>query len=450
MKSLSIRTKFTLAFLTASLVAIGLVGIFISQFSTRQFELFIKETIIEEYSTFVKEYYQTNNTLQGIRSSFRPTSPNSPNQMDTFGRPGIILVSANRVIVIGDDKYPIGSLFTTSELSDIHPIEVEGERIAYLAVISPTFQPNPQEIQFIQQTNRALIYASLIAIFLAIILGLLFTQTLLKPLANLNYAIGKMEKGELLQNVKKSSNDEIGEVISGFNKMSTALAKANSDRKQMTVDIAHELRNPLTVINGYLEALQDGSLSPTPERLETIQGEVNQLNRLVNDLRTLALADAGQLDVFKDFININTLFQHLKDAYKLIVSTKNIDLEFQQSPNASTLYADEGRIVQVLSNLINNALRHTDPGGRVLVSAQQNQTITTIHIFDTGEGIPNDQLDSIFQRFYRADPSRQSSHGETGLGLSIVKSLIEAHNGKVEVQSQVGVGTTFIIELPNS
>ena len=450
MKSLSIRTKFTLAFLTASLVAIGLVGIFISQFSTQQFQSFIVERLIENYSTLVKNYYETNGSLIGIERALSSPTSNDPRQFEDFGRSGIILISANKVIIMGDGNYPSGTSLATSELSDAYTIEVNGNTIAYLAVFTPAFQPNPQEAQFIRQTNRALIYASLIAIFLAISLGLIFTQTLLKPLANLNNAIGKIEQGELLQEVKKTSNDELGEVITGFNNMSNALVKATAQRKQMTADIAHELRSPLTVINGYLEALQDGSLSPTPERLETIQGEVNQLNRLVNDLRTLAMADAGQLDIFKDFINIDELFQHLEDAYKIIVASKNINLEFVNSPEVSTIYADEGRILQVLSNLINNALLHTDSGGRVLVSSQQNQTITTIHISDTGEGIPNNQLDTIFQRFYRADPSRQSSNGETGLGLSIVKTLIEAHNGKVEVQSQVSVGTTFIIELPNS
>ena len=450
MKSLSLRTKFTLAFLTASLVAIGLVGIFISQFSTQQFQSFIVERLIDNYSSLVKNYYEANGTLVGIERALRSPNLSDPRQFEDYGRSGVILISANRVIIMGDGSHPSGTSMATSELSDAYPIEVEGETIAYLAVFTPAFQPNPQEAQFIRQTNRALIYASLIAIFLAILLGLVFTQTLLKPLANLNNAIGRIEKGELLQEVKKTSNDELGEVITGFNNMSNALAKATGQRKQMTADIAHELRSPLTVINGYLEALQDGSLSATPERLEIIQGEVNQLNRLVNDLRTLALADAGQLDIIKDFIDIDTLFQHLADAYNLIVTSKNIDLEFHKTPEVSTIYADEGRILQVLSNLMNNAIRHTDSGGKVQVNVQQNQSTTTITVSDTGEGIPEAQLDLIFQRFYRTDPSRESPSGESGLGLSIVKTLVEAHNGKVNIESQVGVGTTFTIELPNN
>jgi signal transduction histidine kinase len=217
----------------------------------------------------------------------------------------------------------------------------------------------------------------------------------------------------------------------------------------MTADIAHELRSPLTVINGYLEALQDGSLEPSSERLKIIQQEVNQLNRLVNDLRTLSLADAGQLSINKAIIDVATLFQHLEDAFDLVAKSQNIELQFHKTEDLKTIFVDEGRILQILSNLLTNAIRHTDAGGKVIVEAHQKNESTIIKVSDTGEGIPDDQLAQIFQRFYRADPSRQSMSGETGLGLSIVKTLIEAHNGKADVQSQIGYGTTFTIELPN-
>ncbi len=450
MKSLSLRTKFILAFLTASLVAIGLVGIFTSQFSRRLFQSFIIDNLIEDYASIVQEYYETNFTLNGIESALRYSTTSNAGQFDELGRPGIILISPNQIIIIGDSSHPSGTSLARKDISEAHPIEVNGRTIAYIAIITPAFQPSPQETQFIKQTNRALSYASLAAIFLAIILGLLFTRTLLKPLASLNQALGKMEQGELLQQVQETSDDELGEVITGFNNMSNALAKANQHRKQMTADIAHELRSPLTVINGYLEALQDGTLAPTPERIEIIQQEVSQLNRLVRDLRTLSLADSGQLSINKDHINIDTLFQHLTDAYNLQAKSKNIELEFRKSNGFNTIFADEGRILQVFSNLITNALRHTNPGGKILVNARQKNDTTIIDLIDTGEGIPDDQLESIFQRFYRADPSRQSSSGESGLGLSIVKTLVEAHGGRISVLSKMGIGTTFTIELPNN
>jgi signal transduction histidine kinase len=258
-----------------------------------------------------------------------------------------------------------------------------------------------------------------------------------------------MEKGELLQEVPKTSDDELGDVIEGFNQMSHALAAANARREQMTADIAHELRSPLTVINGYLEALEDGVLQPTSERIKIIQQEVGQLNRLVSDLRTLALADSGQLEIIKDKVEIQTIFNHLRNAYELIAKSKKLDLSFNKEDQSTYIYADEGRILQVLSNLIINAIRHTSEGGIISINAFNKESGTVIEVNDTGEGIPKEDLDLVFERFYRADPSRQTTSSQSGLGLSIVKALVEAHGGKVDVKSEIGKGSTFSVFLPN-
>lgn len=449
MKSLSLRTKFILAFLVASLAVIGLVGALTSFFANQHFQTFIVDNIIDDLSASVIDYYMTYGTLIGISNTFRPPNGSIPPQFRSFERSGFILVHPNGRIILGDIRHPVGDSFPIAEFSDVHPIEVNGEIIAFLAVFIPDFQPNPQEQEFIERTNQALLFASIFAIAIAIILGLLFTRTLLKPLSNLNKAIGRMEQGELRQQVPISSNDELGEVIDGFNQMSLALANANAQREQMTADIAHELRSPLTVINGYLEALQDGTLDATPERLEIIQQEVNQLNRLVNDLRILALADAGRLEIIKDQVSIDTLFDHLKDAYNLIASAKQISLDFKKENSIRTIFADEGRLLQVLSNLLTNAIRHTDSGGKVSIHAMAHNASTVIEVSDTGEGIPEEELNLVFQRFYRSDPSRHTTNGESGLGLSIVKTIIEAHAGQVSVASELGEGTKFTISLPD-
>jgi len=448
MKSLSIRTKFILAFMAASLVAIALVGIFTSVVSNRQFQSFIEERLVEELSDRVVAYYDQYHTLSGIENFPTSASGTYPPGFESFNRPGILLIMPNRIILIGDEIYNPGNLLPLAEFNDAHPIEYDGKIIAYLAIITPQFRPNPQEQEFVERTNSALLYASVIAVVLAILLGLIFTNSLLKPLSNLNTAIGKMGKGELLQEVPKTSDDELGEVIEGFNQMSNALATANARREQLTADIAHELRSPLTVINGYLEALQDGVLDPTPERIEIIQQEVSQLNRLISDLRTLALADTGQLEIIKDKVNLQTIFNHLLNAYELIIASKNLDLSFTSEEQLTYIYADEGRILQVLSNLITNAIRHTNEGGKIMINALKKQNGTEIEVKDTGEGIPKEDLDLVFERFYRADPSRQTSSGQSGLGLSIVKALIKAHGGKVDVKSEIGKGSTFSVFLP--
>jgi len=217
----------------------------------------------------------------------------------------------------------------------------------------------------------------------------------------------------------------------------------------MTADIAHELRSPLTVINGYLEAMQDGSLEVTQQRLSFIKNEVNQLNRLVDDLRTLALADAGELEINKEAISLQAMFTYLENAHILQANSKSIELLFEKEPSAERIFADEGRIIQVLSNLITNAIRHTPEGGSVTIKGYQHNKDISIDVADTGEGISAQDLDLVFDRFYRGDTSRLSTSGESGLGLSITKAIVEAHGGTIDVKSKVGEGTTFTVTLPH-
>jgi signal transduction histidine kinase len=449
MKSLSIRTKFILAFLIVSLLAILLVGAFTSYVSNQQFQSLVLDRFKEEYTTTVIKYYETTGTLLGIEFLFRPNPNSNPGDTDNIVHTGMVLALPNGGILVGDESHPIGSFLTANDIKTATKINYEGRTIAYLVTINPPIVPNLQEARYIERTNKAMLYASLVAVVVAVVTGLLFTSTLLQPLSSLSTAINKMEKGELAQEVPTESNDELGQVIDGFNQMSTALAEANARRDQMTADIAHELRSPLTVINGYLEAMQDGSLEVTTERLSFIQDEVNQLNRLVSDLRTLALADAGQLEIQKDIINVQNLFSHLSNAHTLQADSKQIRLRFKVDPEDFTINADEGRIIQVLTNLLNNAIRHTPQGGSITVIACSVKDGAMIAVEDTGEGIPPEDLPLVFDRFYRADPSRQSIEGESGLGLSIVKALVEIHGGTVIVTSRIDVGTTFTITLPS-
>ncbi len=314
--------------------------------------------------------------------------------------------------------------------------------------INPTILPNPQEQRFIETTNKAMLYASLGAVSLAVILGPYFHPHPLAPPfetfnGNLQYGARRTKSncGINFQRRTRASHP-------GIQSDERRAHRRHARRDQMTADIAHELRSPLTVINGYLEAMQDGSLEMTNERLAFVQDEVNQLNRLVDDLRTLALADSGELNIQKSEINIKNVFAHLSQAYQLLANSKNIKLSFANY-GFNTLYADEGRLNQVLSNLLNNAFRHTDSDGQISVKAYNlSDGSTTFEIEDTGEGIPEEDLPYVFNRFYRVDPSRQTKEGESGLGLSIVKAIVEAHRGQADVQSEMGKGTTFTVTFP--
>ncbi len=435
--------------MSVGLLAIALVGVFTSTVSNQEFQDLVFDRLKSDYSAEVINNYETYGTLLGIEQGFISTNGTVDiTPFDKSSQSGIIIALPNGGIIIGDPKHPAGSFLSQKDIQNATVIESDGKTIALMVTFNPSFQPNPQEQRFIETTNKAMLYASLGAISLAVILGLVFTRTLLRPLSKLSAAISNMEQGELSQIIDSKSTDELGQVIQGFNQMSAAVTEANARRDQMTADIAHELRSPLTVINGYLEAMQDGSLDITKERLAFVQDEVNQLNRLVDDLRTLALADSGELNIQKSEVNIRNLFTHLSHAYKLTTDSKDIDLSFVNY-GFSTLFADEGRLIQVISNLLNNAFRHTDPGGKISIKAYNlSDGSTTFEIEDTGEGIAEEELPFVFNRFYRVDPSRQSKDGESGLGLSIVKAIVEAHNGQVDVQSELGKGTTFTITFP--
>ncbi len=392
MRSPSIRTKFIIAFMSVGLLAIALVGIFTSTVSNQEFQDLVIDRQKSEYTVAVLDYYENFGTLFGIEKIFRTNPDNDGAPFDKTNQNGIIVAFPNGGILVGDRSHPAGTFLNQTEIQKATTIQYEDETIALIVSINPTVLPNPQEQRFIETTNKAMLYASLGAVSLAVILGLIFTRTLLRPLSKLSTAISNMEQGELNQIVESNSNDELGQVIQGFNQMSAALTAANARRDQMTADIAHELRSPLTVINGYLEAMQDGSLEMTNERLAFVQDEVNQLNRLVDDLRTLALADSGELNIQKSEINIKNVFAHLSQAYQLLANSKNIKLSFANY-GFNTLYADEGRLNQVLSNLLNNAFRHTDSDGQISVKAYNlSDGSTTFEIEDTGEGIPEEDL----------------------------------------------------------
>jgi signal transduction histidine kinase len=257
-----------------------------------------------------------------------------------------------------------------------------------------------------------------------------------------------MSRGELEQQVPVRSADELGMLTQAFNQMSADLTRSNALRRQMTADIAHDLRTPLTVITGYIEALRDGVLKPTADRFEAMHAEAQQLKRLVDDLRTLSLADAGELPLARQAIAPRTLLERLAAAFNHRAEQGSITLAVAADAALPAVNVDIERMVQVLENLVSNALRHTPAGGQIILSARTAAGATQLIVQDTGEGIPADVLPHIFDRFYRGDVSRSEQGSESGLGLAIAKSIVEAHGGTITAASTLGHGTTFTVTIP--
>jgi signal transduction histidine kinase len=275
-----------------------------------------------------------------------------------------------------------------------------------------------------------------------------------RPLEQLFNAINAVEAGNLSVRVPENKSDMFSDLFKRFNKMVGELERAERQRRNLTADIAHELRTPLHIVQGNLEGLLDGVYQPTPEHINATLDETRLLTRLVNDLQTLSLAETGQLPLHPTRFLLTDLMADLTSSFASQAASLGVDLKTHIANADQKATADYDRLNQVLSNLIANALRHTPSGGTVSVHAQSIEKPTAnsnfnlqIIIRDTGSGILADDLPFIFDRFWRGDKSR-SERMHSGLGLAIAKQLLHAHGGTIEVESELGKGTTFTIELP--
>jgi signal transduction histidine kinase len=331
------------------------------------------------------------------------------------------------------------------------PVEVDGNVVGYIQFAQRPGMSEAREspeARFLAEVDRAILLSAGAATLLALILGAILASTISRPIQELTAATKVLSGGDLGHQVPVRTKDEIGELANSFNRMSADLAHSNQLRRQMTADIAHDLRTPLSVITGYSEALADGKLPGTPETFEAMHIQAQHLNRLIEDLRTLSLADAGQLSLMQRPVEPRGLLEHTALAYLPVAESRGITLVVEGG-DVPPVMVDPDRLLQVLGNLVSNALRHTGTGGRVALSAVRSNGQVLLRVQDTGPGIPTEDLPYIFDRFYRGDKSR-SSDGASGLGLAIARSLVEAHGGRITVENVPGGGAQFSVSLPLS
>lgn len=304
------------------------------------------------------------------------------------------------------------------------------------------------ERQFNSSVNRSLLIAIGVAGLVGLLLTWLLAQSILRPVDALTSAARAMEKGDLNQRVAVRSKDELGELANAFNAMAEGLQRLEQLRRNMVTDVAHELRTPLSNVRGYLEALRDGVVEPTPETIASVHEEAMLLTRLVDDLQELAMAEAGQLNLVKQAVDLRDMVDKSVQSMSALTSEKGITIEVDLDDDLPPVEADPERMVQVFRNLLQNALVNTPPGGYIRVEACPSDSQMKISVKDSGVGISPEHLPFVFERFYRADRSRARSTGGAGLGLAIVKQLVEAQGGQVEIDSQVDVGTTVTFTSP--
>ncbi|HLQ65107.1 MAG TPA: ATP-binding protein [bacterium] len=301
--------------------------------------------------------------------------------------------------------------------------------------------------------NRSLWLAGGTAGLLAVAVGLVLARRLSHPLQELHDAVTRVAGGDFQQEVGPRGVGELEDVASAFNSMAHRLRESERQRQELLAAIAHELRTPLSIIEGNLEAMLDGVRAPTPDLIATLHTQSALLSQLITDLRDLSLADARQLSLRRRSVDLAVLCQESVDAMKVWTDERKVSTSVRVE-GETTAAVDPDRLRQVVQNLLHNAVRFTPAGGQVTVIVKE-ETVdqdrwVTVEVEDDGPGIPAEDLSRIFEPFYRVDPSRSRASGGTGMGLAVVKLLVEVHGGSVRAENRPAGGSRFVVQLPAS
>jgi signal transduction histidine kinase len=446
----SLQFRLLVAFTLVVVVTIGVTFFFIYQ-TTRseisQFEERAENIRASRMEIELSQYYDQQGSWEGIQPFVE--------QWGNLHGWRIILTDTHGTVVadsegelLGEPYHPdspgrllstpwaegtIGILYTSPELSP-----------------GAGFPPPPAPPVLYMTIGRFFLWGGLVAVAIAVAITFFLSRRTLAPVKALTSAAKRLGRGDFSQRVQIKDKSELGELAQAFNSMASDLERAEKLRRNMVADVAHELRTPLSNVQGYLEALRDGVIKPDKKTIRSLHEEASLLSRLVDDLQELSLAEADKLKLVCQPEDIGELIRQAVAAVETQEKAKGLSLSVELPDKLPPVNIDSRRIGEVLRNLLENAVAHTSKGSTITVAAKQQDNWVEVSVADTGEGIPAKDLPNIFERFYRVDKSRTRATGGSGLGLTIAKRLVEAHGGKIEVQSEVGKGSLFSFTIPTS
>ncbi|HHV28506.1 sensor histidine kinase [Acetivibrio mesophilus] len=305
---------------------------------------------------------------------------------------------------------------------------------------------NDNDLAFINTLNKILIGVGVFSVILSLVLGSIMARRLSLPIARVISSAQSISRGYFSDRIsEESTTEEICQLTSTINNLAQTLEKQEALRKKMGADVAHELRTPLATLQSHMEAMIDGIWEPDADRLKSCHEEIIRINKMVGDLEKLAKYESESLVLNKVRFDISELIRRIVCNFEPEFKNRGIEIAFEGE--VEEIFADRDKMSQVIINLISNALKYTQEGGMVRISARGRGGAVEIRVKDNGQGIPEEDLPFVFERLYRADKSRNRLTGGAGIGLTIAKTIIEAHNGRIEVSSKINEGTEFLITL---
>ncbi len=445
--------KLGLAFFITIVFSVALVYFLTERSVTQRFDRYREQQRKEIFTLFSRQlsvYYEQNGSWRGVdRLFYRVVETRRDedgkvveNIVAIYNIPLSLANEEGKVFL--STKPDIGRRLTQAEI-DRGPIYVNGVQVGTLLILDFV---DPDEAAILASARRSALLGGGIATLLALVLALFLIAQILSPLRTLGAVTEQVARGVLPDKVRLRTRDEFRGLGESFDRMVDNLRRSEKLRETMTADIAHELRTPVTIIQGTLEAVLDGIYEPTAQTIAPIYEETLHLGRLIDDLRDLALAEAGELRLSKEQTDIGQLVRQVVEA-----AVPSMD----EAPNVEVI-AEEGlgpipvdpkRIRQVIANLLSNALRYTPTSGRIEVSICGAEGEVEVYVSDTGPGISLEDLPRVFERFYRGDPARNRSGG-SGLGLAIARQWVEAHGGRIWAENNRTGGARFTFRLPTA
>lgn len=357
---------------------------------------------------------------------------------------------ASMVLLDADKQWLAGRPADLGTLK-LTPIRRDGVLIGYLGSLPGKALAELVDVRFMETQRRAFLWIALLVGLVAVILSWPLSNTLVRPVRRLAEASRALAAGRFATRVTSLGRDELGDLGRDFNAMAQTLERTEAARRQWMADISHELRTPLAILRAELEALQDGVRPLDAAAVSALQGDVERLGRLVEDLYQLSMTDLGAMSYHPRAVDPVALLSDDIESQRGEFERKGLGIELIEAPSRGvTMHADPDRLSQLFRNLIHNSLRYTDAGGRLDVRAHAEAASLRVDFCDSAPGVPHEALPKLFERFYRVEASRSREYGGAGLGLAICRNIVEAHGGSIEASASPIGGVCIQVQLPLS